>query len=600
MSSVVVHLYDLSNGMARQFSRQLIGKEIAGIWHTGVVVYGKEFYFGGGICEDPPSRTPYGTPVEEISIGTTEIPEEVFYDFLREISPRFTAATYHLLEHNCNNFSDEVCQFLTGHPVPGHITGLPTEVMDTPFGAMIRPFVDSMMSGIQQQSHPLFAQSMQPAAPTFRPSVAAPPATAAPSATPSAAPFPNPWAAGAAASAAAPASGGLVTNLATADELARFISSNMAAVVDFWSPTCGPCIRIKPTYQQWAAEYQSRGVAFAAVDTSTSTAASNIRAVPTFRFFFNGKQIDEIVGADQTGIKNSIDRLVQQRVNTHRHQLLALSQLRPNFQTPVLFETYNAEPIFKKLRAFGQARNCLDADYDAMLTDLSAFFANHPATSKPKGFPEHALAAIDRLADTLPLEELFPVLDIMRIAVLYPVGNQYYSQGTNVSTVLRKCMLTDNAATVTPKAVQMLTLRLLTNMFAHETGILLVSSASLVNDVIEASIRGLRSEDKSTRFAASTLLYNLRVYATNKQMEAMDSELAMNALVAMSSALEQEADEETVYGELMCLARWVYCADSLVEIGKTLDCLPVADKWKQTATTQKVKNIAGELSQLLQ
>lgn len=53
-------MYDLSNGMAAQFSRQLIGKHIEGVWHTGIVVYGKEYYFGGGISYDAPARTPFG------------------------------------------------------------------------------------------------------------------------------------------------------------------------------------------------------------------------------------------------------------------------------------------------------------------------------------------------------------------------------------------------------------------------------------------------------------------------------------------------------------------------------------------------------------
>jgi len=30
---VVVHLYDLSMGMARQFSQQFLGKQIDGIWY---------------------------------------------------------------------------------------------------------------------------------------------------------------------------------------------------------------------------------------------------------------------------------------------------------------------------------------------------------------------------------------------------------------------------------------------------------------------------------------------------------------------------------------------------------------------------------------
>jgi hypothetical protein len=57
---VKLHVYDISGGMASQFSRQLVGRHFEGIWHTGLVVYGKEFYFGGGISYDMPACTPFG------------------------------------------------------------------------------------------------------------------------------------------------------------------------------------------------------------------------------------------------------------------------------------------------------------------------------------------------------------------------------------------------------------------------------------------------------------------------------------------------------------------------------------------------------------
>lgn len=41
MASVTLRVYDLSGGMARQLSPALLGKQIDGIWHTGVLVYGK-------------------------------------------------------------------------------------------------------------------------------------------------------------------------------------------------------------------------------------------------------------------------------------------------------------------------------------------------------------------------------------------------------------------------------------------------------------------------------------------------------------------------------------------------------------------------------
>ncbi|OWA54248.1 hypothetical protein BV898_18659 [Hypsibius exemplaris] len=52
---VKVHIYDLTKGMARQFSQMFIGKHLDGVWHTGVVAYGQEFFFGGqGIESCPP------------------------------------------------------------------------------------------------------------------------------------------------------------------------------------------------------------------------------------------------------------------------------------------------------------------------------------------------------------------------------------------------------------------------------------------------------------------------------------------------------------------------------------------------------------------
>ena len=141
---VQLHLYDLSQGMARVMSAQLLGKQLDGIWHTGIVAYGQEFYFGGGIQCGTPGCTHFGRPLQVIDLGETHIPRELFDEFLVDVAPRFTMHTYNLLRHNCNNFSDEVANFLVGEGIPRHILDLPDEVMSTPLGQQLMPMLSMM------------------------------------------------------------------------------------------------------------------------------------------------------------------------------------------------------------------------------------------------------------------------------------------------------------------------------------------------------------------------------------------------------------------------------------------------------------------------
>ena len=39
-------------------------------------------------------------------------------EFLRHLSPKFNASTYDLMNNNCNNFSDVLCEYLVGKGVP--------------------------------------------------------------------------------------------------------------------------------------------------------------------------------------------------------------------------------------------------------------------------------------------------------------------------------------------------------------------------------------------------------------------------------------------------------------------------------------------------
>lgn len=144
MAPVVLHLYDLSQGMARTMSMAMIGKQLDGIWHSGIAVFGVEYFYGGGICAAPAGRAIPHLSYQEIPLGVTTKTQVELEGFLQTINHRFTQATYSLLRHNCNNFANEVAVFLTGKGIPEHIIRLPQEFLSSPMGATLAPMIEMM------------------------------------------------------------------------------------------------------------------------------------------------------------------------------------------------------------------------------------------------------------------------------------------------------------------------------------------------------------------------------------------------------------------------------------------------------------------------
>ncbi|KAM6417705.1 desumoylating isopeptidase 1 [Pluvialis apricaria] len=143
---VKLYVYDLSKGMARRLSPLMLGKQLDGIWHTSIIVHKDEFFYGsGGISSCAPGGTLLGPPDSVVDLGNTEVTEEIFLEYLSSLGESmFRGESYNLFEHNCNTFSNEVAQFLTGRKIPSYITDLPAEVLATPFGQALRPLLDSI------------------------------------------------------------------------------------------------------------------------------------------------------------------------------------------------------------------------------------------------------------------------------------------------------------------------------------------------------------------------------------------------------------------------------------------------------------------------
>jgi hypothetical protein len=152
MTEVHLAVYDLSQGMARSLSVQFLGPNhaIEMIPHTALLVFGKEYFFGGGIQSVDPHyfrRMSGRHPVRTERLGTTRVSQSEFDSWCqRTAAAKFNAGTYDLLNRNCNHFSHEAALQGLRLPqgVPSWILEVPQRFLSSPMGQMVRPMLEQM------------------------------------------------------------------------------------------------------------------------------------------------------------------------------------------------------------------------------------------------------------------------------------------------------------------------------------------------------------------------------------------------------------------------------------------------------------------------
>lgn len=157
---VSINVYDLSGGKAKEFAGLLTGEGTEGIWHTGVVLRGREYFFSGGGPGDgllvaPAGQTPYGKPVRSHSCGRTQRSRQEVAAWLTSpaVAAKYDGPTYHLFRNNCNHFAAEFVHWLTGGTIPDYIANQAVDIFGGPLGMLLFPIVaglyEVMQAGIQ-------------------------------------------------------------------------------------------------------------------------------------------------------------------------------------------------------------------------------------------------------------------------------------------------------------------------------------------------------------------------------------------------------------------------------------------------------------------
>jgi len=143
---IKLNIYDLSQGLASQFSLAILGIHLKAVYHTSITVYNKEFYFNSmGIQQhSPPLTTHFGKPIEVRDMGGTYIPEMVFQEFVNDLD-EFKSGKYDVFMNNCNDFTRISLEFLNDQVLDEEISGMSKRVLASEKGEMVRQWLMGYM-----------------------------------------------------------------------------------------------------------------------------------------------------------------------------------------------------------------------------------------------------------------------------------------------------------------------------------------------------------------------------------------------------------------------------------------------------------------------
>ena len=594
---VELYVYDLSRGLARQFSLGLTGIQIDAIYHTSVVFGKVEYFFGQGIHRKIPGSTHHGRPIEIIRLGTTDLPVDVIQEYIESLAAIYTAESYDLFLHNCNNFSQDLSMFLVGKDIPEHIRRLPQKFLETPMGQMMRGQIDQSMRSMTQ----------------------------APDAEVGAAPRPIPQRNGAGTGKPLQVNGtvtsngtqqsnyaavfvngqptsqppGLVRNVTSLSDLDTLLSSakQSCAVIFFTSATCPPCKIVYPAYDELAAEAGDKATLIK-VDLSKAYgigARYNIRATPTFSTFLRGEKENEWSGANEAQLRGNVRLLLQMASTAHRHTRLRLPSLQRHIKEPVMYRKIPPlDKLMAKIGPFAQ---------DSAVIGLVEYVKKRESGGLAgAAVPDlHALSQkIESSFNSLPVEVHFAVVDLFRVAAVDTRISSFFVAERDQRTLLILLPPAKNW-TEAPYSMQVVSLQLACNLFgspvfqeqlastekAHE-------SRSMIENLVSKS---LLASNSNVRSLAAALAYTLAAIDHNERMENRTDKIHLGSMGDLEAALieavvNEEESKDTLHGLLLALGLLLYGTDSEASVWELCTAMEVRSALKAKS---KMKVFSGEL-----
>lgn len=468
--------------------------------------------------------------------------------------------------------------FLVGKRIPERITSLPQTFLNTPFGQLLKPQLDNAMRGMTQVPTP------SPAVPQPYPS-----ANGASSASKL---RPN----GNSTSKGHPV--GVVHNVTKLHQVEELLASakKSCAVIFFTSATCPPCKIVYPAYDELAADAGSKAVLIK-VDISQAYEISTkyqIGATPTFMTFLKGEKENEWSGAHEGRLRSNVQMLVRMAHPPHPHTNLKLPTLQRLHSKPVTFT--KMPPLDKLISKLGslQFNPSVVALKDFIIAREVSGAAEAPLPSLP------AISTFIRFSlDDVETSNLFPIVDLFRLAVIDARVSGYFAEEKSHATVVACLLHISSLGEQCPYPLRIVTLQMTCNLFTSRLfPPHLLGNSSLSMPLVQLVTSSLLdTSHPPIRVAAASLAYNIAAFNHSQRLDGDGDVLSESTQVElMASLLEALSNDMGTKDELrgLLLAAGLL-AYSTPEGGELVDlCQALGAK----ETVSRVKGLFDDLGAL--
>ncbi|OBT69385.1 hypothetical protein VE03_01202 [Pseudogymnoascus sp. 23342-1-I1] len=546
---VSLYMYDLSRGLVRMMSASLLGVQLDAMYHTSIVLEGVEYVYDGGLKQVKPGSTHLGQPLRKMVLGKTELPKEVIQDYFESLRPIYTFEAYDLWRHNCNNFTNDFATFLVGKGIPSHITDMPQTVLNSPMGRLLQPAIDDAIRNSQNRQRTGGLLGIEDDAAILARNLNSRQRAEA------------------------------VRTPTSLQELNGLLVSahESCAVVFFTSATCPPCKALYPVYDELAAELSQKCV-FIKIDIGKAIGAAqafSINATPTFVTFLGGKEERRWSGADANALRGNVKLLAVMAWPAHPHESLKLPKLRGASKKPIVFK--RIPPLDKLLAKIG------DGGRLPAVQGVKYFIA----TSEAEGAAASTLPDLDafslflRNSSTIvPRQNMFAVLDLVRIAIADPRFSGYYAQEKDHKTIA-PLLEYANKAEDAPYALRLVALQLTCNLFSSSLYIHhILNCSELRTPIIQLAAASLLDDKHpNVRIAAASVALNIAtansLIRREEHYEALAEEDQVELAASLLEAIRTEKEShEALNGFLLAIGQLIYCAKKdgeVVDLLKSLD-----------------------------